>query len=151
MSEYSESFKDPQWQKKRLEIMDRDAFVCVLCCDDKSTLNVHHLWYEKGKNPWEYPNRCYITLCEDCHKAEHERNDEIKGTSLLGLKKAGLPSAFIIDLLASLNDFSTREQGVFYTELDVLNTIISRVALRKIPFGDLVDFCNKYNENRGSI
>lgn len=42
---YSEKLKDPRWQKKRLEILNRDEFACRFCGDNKSTLNVHHISY----------------------------------------------------------------------------------------------------------
>lgn len=35
-------------------------------------LNIHHKYYVKGKAPWEYDNDALITLCQDCHKLEHE-------------------------------------------------------------------------------
>jgi len=63
---YSEKLKDPRWQKKRLQIMNRDKFTCKLCGDDETTLNVHHIEYYNG-NPWEIDNSKLITLCEHCH------------------------------------------------------------------------------------
>jgi hypothetical protein len=69
---YFDLLRDPQWQKKRLEIMERDRFKCKRCdCDDK-TLNVHHTYYEKGKSPWEYPAYSLHTLCEECHEIIQE-------------------------------------------------------------------------------
>ena len=35
-------------------------------------LNIHHKYYIKGKKPWEYDNDALITLCQDCHKLEHQ-------------------------------------------------------------------------------
>lgn len=66
-SEYLEKLKDPRWQKKRLEILERDAWTCQSCSDKTSTLHVHHLWYEDDVEPWDYPLGCFETLCEDCH------------------------------------------------------------------------------------
>ena len=73
-SEYFEKFKDPRWQKKRLEILERDQFACQSCQDRESELHVHHNFYnkEKYKNPWEYPNKSLISLCDSCHKIEHD-------------------------------------------------------------------------------
>lgn len=65
---YSELLKDPRWQKKRLQIMNRDKFTCKLCGDKETTLNVHHKKYTKDSFPWEYNNDDLITLCEYCHK-----------------------------------------------------------------------------------
>ena len=67
---YKEKFKDPRWQKKRLQILERDLFACKLCSDTTSTLHVHHRYYEGYKDPWDYNNSCLITLCESCHEIE---------------------------------------------------------------------------------
>lgn len=70
---YSEKLKDPRWQKKRLEILDRDEFKCRICNDSKSTLHVHHKYYEYNKDPWDYTDITYITLCETCHDKAHNQ------------------------------------------------------------------------------
>lgn len=64
---YSEKLRDPRWQKKRLEVMERDGFACQRCESKSKTLNVHHLVYPKGKAPWDAGNEDLVTLCEDCH------------------------------------------------------------------------------------
>lgn len=68
---YAEKLKDPRWQKKRLEILNRDEWCCQWCCDNESMLVVHHLAYERGKEPWEYENETLLTLCENCHENDH--------------------------------------------------------------------------------
>jgi hypothetical protein len=67
--------KDPRWQKKRLEILQRDGFKCVNCEAKEKTLHVHHLRYLKGKKPWEYDGGDLQTLCVDCH-AEETKTDQ---------------------------------------------------------------------------
>lgn len=62
---YAEKLKDPRWQKKRLEVFDRDNWTCKHCGDQSTTLNVHHLEY-KGE-PWSVGSDKLITLCEHCH------------------------------------------------------------------------------------
>lgn len=69
---YSEKLKDPRWQKKRLEILQRDEFMCQHCYDKNNTLHVHHKCYNAGKEPWDIESEKLITLCEDCHKKEPE-------------------------------------------------------------------------------
>jgi 5-methylcytosine-specific restriction endonuclease McrA len=56
MKTYFEKLKDPRWQRKRLEVMERAGFACEYCGSATETLNVHHGFYEKGKEPWEYDN-----------------------------------------------------------------------------------------------
>ena len=68
MSNYKEKFKDPRWQKKRLEILNRDQWRCLECWSEEKTLNVHHLIYLRGADPWEAHDGFLLTLCEDCHK-----------------------------------------------------------------------------------
>ena len=81
---YWEKLKDPRWQKRRLEIMERDGFTCRDCTDDKSTLNVHHCYYERGLDPWDYPDEALLTLCELCHRTRHDVRSQLD-KSLAGL------------------------------------------------------------------
>ena len=37
--DYKEQIKSPKWQKRRLEIMQKDNFTCQLCGDTESMLN----------------------------------------------------------------------------------------------------------------
>lgn len=67
-TEYWELLRDPRWQRRRLEIMNRDEFSCKQCHDNESTLNVHHKHYIKGRAPWEYEDHELVTLCEPCHE-----------------------------------------------------------------------------------
>lgn len=65
--DYQEKLKDPRWQKKRLEILNRDSFTCKRCDNKEKPLHVHHIFYSKKTDPWEIDNGFLITLCEDCH------------------------------------------------------------------------------------
>lgn len=72
---YSAKLRDPRWQRKRLEIFQRDNWTC-LCCQRKDIeLNVHHVVYRKIE-PWDYPDYLYQTLCADCHAARQELTDK---------------------------------------------------------------------------
>lgn len=62
---YKEQLLDPRWQKKRLEILNRDNFSCTKCGDTNSTLHVHHNKY--SKYPWDIDNDFLETLCVHCH------------------------------------------------------------------------------------
>lgn len=84
MATYSELLKDPRWQKKRLEIMQRDNFTCQLCFSSTKTLHVHHLEYENS-HPWDTPDVNLITLCEECHK-KLEMDKKVSNNSLFFTK-----------------------------------------------------------------
>jgi hypothetical protein len=72
MSTYLDKLRDPRWQKKRLQILERDHFACQECGCDSKTLHVHHTRYVKGRDPWDYLNGFLVTLCETCHEQLHE-------------------------------------------------------------------------------
>jgi len=69
---YSEKLRDPRWQRKRLEVMERDDFTCSDCGDEKSTLSVHHKQYHG--DPWDAPMWALETLCEKCHETRAQLN-----------------------------------------------------------------------------
>lgn len=75
---YYEKLKDPQWQKKRLEVMQANDFCCEVCGDNEATLNVHHKEYFKGHEPWEYEINQLACLCESCHECQHDEFDLLK-------------------------------------------------------------------------
>jgi len=70
---YKEQYNHPNWQRKRLEIMERDEFKCMLCGNKHKMLHVHHNTYD-GKYIWECRNQSMITLCVDCHSKYHGKN-----------------------------------------------------------------------------
>jgi hypothetical protein len=72
-SAYSQKLRDPRWQKRRLEILQRDNFTCRICDDKEKTLHVHHRRYIPGHEPWDYIDELLVTLCEDCHSDETEQ------------------------------------------------------------------------------
>ena len=58
--------------------MDRDKWTCKVCGRDTETLAVHHLVYIKGREPWDYPDKAFITVCENCHGRIHIKWEETK-------------------------------------------------------------------------
>lgn len=75
---YINQLKDGRWQRKRLEIMQRDGFKCKVC-GSENALNVHHLYYQAGAKIWEYDDETLVTLCEICHNVIHKDLAKISG------------------------------------------------------------------------
>jgi hypothetical protein len=75
---YSDILKNPKWQKMRLEILNRDGFMCLDCGDTENELQVHHKIYTYGKKPWEYHPEEMITLCKNCHQDVTQLKRHIK-------------------------------------------------------------------------
>ena len=110
---YSEKLKDPRWQRKRLEILQRDDFTCQKCKDKESTLHVHHRIYLKGNDPWDYPDELLVTLCENCHEAE-------------GVEALPKQRVLIEELLKA---------GIYSSDMDYLGHILSE-ALKVLEYRD---------------
>jgi len=64
---YKKLLRDPRWQKKRLEIFQRDKWKCQRCRSKKHELHVHHFKYT-SKLPWKEKNENLMTLCSYCHE-----------------------------------------------------------------------------------
>lgn len=67
---YKDKLRNPKWQKKRLEVLNRDQFTCCLCGDKDTELHVHHKKYTG--EPWEAELSDLKTVCKDCHKVIHD-------------------------------------------------------------------------------
>lgn len=70
---YAATLTDPRWQRKRLEIFQRDNFACLECSVTTKTLHVHHLSYKPDTQPWEYPDDNFQTLCWECHEKKGDK------------------------------------------------------------------------------
>ncbi len=126
-TEYSKKLLDPKWQKKRLEILNRDEFLCQQCSDHESTLHVHHIAYT-GCNPWDTPNNLLITLCDNCHKYEEQ---ELKNTTY--------------ELIQRLKSIGFRSMG-FHGLIDVFDTDTDRGFSGYEPAFDILKWCIEDDE-----
>jgi hypothetical protein len=102
-SPYLEKLRDPRWQKRRLEILQRDGWRCDCCGDAEHTLNVHHEYYERGREPWDYPDDALRALCETCHASETAVQRE-RAVAERGLLRSLREAAFSREQIESLSD-----------------------------------------------
>lgn len=114
---YWQKLKDPRWQKKRLEILERDKWSCQFCDRgelDEVELHVHHKGYKWGNEPWDYPNWNFIALCADCHKTETEDIKSSQQDLLWEFRRLGVDSQALHDLNITLRRLPDGVmQGVF--------------------------------------
>lgn len=75
---YAEQLKHPNWQRRRLEVLEYCGWACSECGNKEKTLHVHHKQYFKGRMAWEYSVDELCALCEACHQEEHHTQDRIK-------------------------------------------------------------------------
>ena len=90
----------------RLLIMQRDGFRCLFCNAENKNLQVHHVIYKK-RNPWDYPEYLYQTLCEDCHKIRGELTD--KAVDALRIAIAKIPTERLLVAAQRLSDEAMME------------------------------------------
>lgn len=120
---YADLLKDPRWQRKRLEVLQRDDFHCQSCADKRNTLHVHHLRY--NGNPWDTPSKFLVTLCNDCHSKE----EDLKKRGILnGVEGFGLARCTVFEILNRVqeridDDVTRLEHHPVYSILDLLNDI----------------------------
>jgi hypothetical protein len=117
---YSEKLKDPRWQKKRLQILERDEWLCRTCGRGDKTLHVHHSEYISGRDPWEYEDKYLIVLCEDCHAEITNFLPEVTKSLLLPFKLS-LHDSFIWN--CAIETFSQWDDlhGLVYTLWELKN------------------------------
>lgn len=154
--EYSEQLKSPKWQKKRLEILNRDEFKCNSCLNDSKQLHVHHKFYKKDLLAWEYKDNVYTTLCEECHNKIHLSNKQLNHDFFLFSEKCineyqiCLDKDVCIQLGESLkNRYNTFYDFLFhndYDETDIyifdsFNSILSNIEFTIVI--DEIDFENE--------
>lgn len=68
--QYREYLRSKKWKEIRKLVLIRDGYACVACGCRYGDLQIHHVTYIRlGEELLED----LLTLCDDCHKAEHKR------------------------------------------------------------------------------
>lgn len=137
---YKDQLKDPRWQRKRLEILERDKWTCKLCGDKKTELHVHHYFYTKGRQAWEYENEAFDTYCRHCHFI-NTMFSSCPITAILAEKKVSVDKGTV--LLATL---FKHEDQILMLSLDEFDKDFNHKHLRMFeeePFNELHALFNK--------
>ena len=134
MSEYSKLLRDPRWQKKRLEILHRDDFVCQKCHSNNKELHIHHKYYIKNLLPWEYADESLIAYCKDCHESEREQGSNF--TDCFNLIRTHLDS----DDIYFLQEFILR----VLDNKETLSSFLWKLGiLNDANFKSIISYCDK--------
>lgn len=98
---YSQKLKDPRWQKRRLEILNRDGFKCCYCGDAKTELHVHHRRY--SGDPWNSEDCDLETLCKDCHDIVELIKGGYNGLEIIIVHKFGVKEKLLTSISFGLD------------------------------------------------
>lgn len=121
--EYSKKLQNPNWQRKRLEILNRDNFQCISCGAKDKELHVHHRWYIFGNEIWDYPNNCFETLCHECHEYIELHIKEATHDINLELRRSILDQNDYSCILRLLNSISSSTDYVKYSPIQIADAI----------------------------
>jgi len=125
---YGEQLKDPRWQRRRLEILQRDEFMCRMCADTARTLHVHHHVYERGRPPWEADADDLVTLCEPCHDFVTLRLGELRALA------SRLDASAIEALIGFAKALHVEAVGG-HIDLNVFQLVGAKRAIDELPGG----------------
>lgn len=126
MTTYSEKLRHPNWQRKRLEILNRDGFKCRLCSSTETTLHVHHLRYITGRDPWNYQSASLITLCENCHSFEHAEMRDLDNTIAASFRDLGATNMDIASMAVAIDTSGSEDRQLSEREWSDLAGIVSK-------------------------
>lgn len=133
---YLEQLQSPQWQRRRLTMLEHAGWMCQRCLADDAQLHVHHKRYHKGRKAWEYDDDELLVVCRDCHTSEHEmldqfhwlmRSDVITMRDVVALIRGYLDGLSLIGGTVRSNDNESRE--LTECEAYVRGTLAGSVAL----------------------
>jgi len=124
-NDWSDQYKHPKWQKRRLEILQNQGFKCKMCGDAEKTLNVHHGKYVLGRKIWEYEDYELIGLCEDCHLLAHEAKDFLLMHSLY------YHPNFIYNLVNHVEVLKAVSASTGFTESEIIGKIHEFISIFK--------------------
>lgn len=68
---YREKLGQAEWKEFARSARERAGNACEICRRSDVQLQVHHAFYEPGRDPWEYAGEDVVVLCRGCHHETH--------------------------------------------------------------------------------
>lgn len=84
---YADKLRDPRWLCRRAEVIKKADGRCRQCGAgpvdldagyEETPLEVHHVTYLRGREPWDHPDDILICLCRPCHAFRQVEDEEAK-------------------------------------------------------------------------
>ena len=135
MTKYSDKLKHPKWQEKRLDVLSLKGYNCEACTNVNEQLQVHHINYIGGNEPWEYPNNNFLVLCDACHKKEHAYRDQALTNIYYAFEAVNLPIDNIINITNGINTLALRDNNSRYANV---GSIIKFMLENESFYNDIV-------------
>ena len=120
---YIEKLRDPRWQRRRLEVLNAANFKCRDCRAADKTLHIHHAYYERGRDPWDYPSDSLLSLCDECHDDRQSwQNWILRELAILDMQDIER----VYGMAVALADWASGKPGLRACEADKAGEPISR-------------------------
>lgn len=102
---FSKKFYDSrEWEEVRQFVLMRDRFICQLC--GRPAQEVHHKIHLSPENIWDPKITLnpanLISLCKDCHFAQHTKDKEAGKRKANGLSEGDCREGFHFDASGQL-------------------------------------------------
>jgi hypothetical protein len=124
---YKEQLTHHNWQRKRLEIFQRDNFACRICGKKDIQIHVHHICYLKNKNINDYHNNLLITLCSECHENEtYEGMINIYSQNLIN-NLAYLLDLNLCEMMKLIDEISIKEKEGYTLKESIKLTLLQKI------------------------
>lgn len=72
-TKYRDKLNSQEWRSFAAEEKQKQGGYCRACKRADVALQVHHIFYESGREPWHYKSDELVVLCDGCHKELHEQ------------------------------------------------------------------------------
>lgn len=72
-SGYAKKLDTAEWRNFSERIRKESGNFCQCCKRANLSTQVHHIFYDSERQPWEYQRDEVVLLCAGCHKAIHEQ------------------------------------------------------------------------------
>lgn len=70
---YKEKLQSQEWRDFSRAAKENANYACQMYKRGKVRLNLHHLFYDLNKEPWEYEPQDVVVICEGCHNEIHDQ------------------------------------------------------------------------------
>ena len=138
---YKEKLLDPRWQKKRLEVLERDEWTCQYCHDTEDTLHVHHIYYAASRNPWDTLESGLVTYCQCCHSFEEYMKKSYPDFNIIEVvKKKEDTGTYLICLVGS----GGKSPTIYYMIFKYQSNYVTQEAM--FSFGMFQNMCMMYGK-----
>lgn len=143
---YKEKLEHPSWQRKRLQILERDDYTCQLCGDKETLLHVHHLKYIG--DPIQAPNKHLITYCKHCHYAVEALKDVRQGVVVNKIIKKFRNNDILLSIIMMVEE--DKDYSVFFMRYNSGDKSYDSVLCLRLNFlEELLEEKNKIQIQHG--